>query len=120
MMFVEDYLDFDHEEAQAEVDSGLPQLCECGELFQDCGGEIMATLEQVDSAIDALKDGGGRLNSQEHLNLEKERARLWRERQALQPILRAPATLDTTDLTYWHRRANVLLGQPVTIISDGN
>jgi hypothetical protein len=36
MMFAEDYLEFNETEAQAEADSGLPSLCKCGELSQDC------------------------------------------------------------------------------------
>jgi hypothetical protein len=39
MMFAEDYLEFNETEAQAEADSGLPQLCKCDELSQDCDCE---------------------------------------------------------------------------------
>lgn len=37
----------------------------------------------------------------------------------LDPILLAPANLTVDDLTYWHRRAQDLLGQPVIMIRSG-
>lgn len=36
----------------------------------------------------------------------------------LGPILQAPIGLTVKDLTFWHRRAEQLLGQSVTIVSQ--
>jgi hypothetical protein len=36
----------------------------------------------------------------------------------LDPILLAPAGLTIDDRTYWHHRAQDLLGQPVTIVNQ--
>jgi len=39
-MNIENYSDFDREEARLEAESALPQLCQCGELLQDCDCQI--------------------------------------------------------------------------------
>ncbi len=70
-------------------------------------------LSELDEQINRLFRSG-RLNTQEHLDLEKLRAKQWQLKHAA-PIT-APSGLDADSLSYWHQRAPILLG-PFVIIS---
>ena len=76
----------------------------------------MTTLDVVNKQIDQLLRDG-KLNTNEHLTLEVERARLWRiQNTPNTPTLQTSAPLDFEDLAHWHQRAAKLLGQTVSII----
>lgn len=114
MMFAEDYLDFDHQEAQAEAVSGLPQICDCGELVQDCDCARADMAEADKERLMQLRAWGyGILTQNESDELKKLEAIEGGEIK-----ITAPTNLTPADLAYWQQRALILLGQPVTIIID--
>lgn len=43
-----------YDEMQAEADSGLPQLCVCGELFQDCDCPVVIVKAPADLSLPSL------------------------------------------------------------------
>lgn len=70
-------------------------------------------LSEIDGQINKLFRSG-RLNTQEHLDLEKLRAEQWQLKHAAK--INAPPGLDADSLGYWHQRAQMLLG-PFAIIN---